>query len=466
MDSDCLICMGSHHSNDCNERKLQHCKDCHMFVQHCSDHSPVCSNKHWIYDVYDKLYVSMPPERCNIGFDCGFRFFQNNVWRKPCDGIDAYSTGNGILFRFKSDKDISLLSNEFVHARILVVVKGTDGTFNEKLVLMTSKKKMVVATLIDKPFNRVAAKQTYEADTSLILAVSGDCNPGITISLFPKNGLARHHELRYDSATKSFQIPHELTIDVATSMEMTTNSCDIVAVHRNFTQSFKFAGDQLNTDERCFECHLHAQKIEDHCHQCSVKWFVSQRRNVYVKIASIRCVLRFEKPPRLLMNGKLIGIAQDCYYFSPMADTLFKITRIGTIELLTTGFTRIRIPIVVEVVDGTTKIFKEKMVLMTSHDRTIVCANGSRHIDPANGLDVFKHNTPLMLCIEGNASTTVKVEVHSSGAKVHQYNIPYRVRENRFQIPSELDVSSKGFKLNMFDADLPQKNQKRSEAKY
>lgn len=464
MDSDCLICLGSHGSKECEERKLQHCADCHMFIRYSSDHSPVCGNKQWVYDVYDKLYASTPLVRCNIGFNCVFRFFQNKIWHKPCEDIDAYSTTSGILFRFKSDKDLSLLSNEFVHGRILVVVKDTDGAINEKLVLMTSKAKMMVATLIDKPFDRVAAEHTYGADTSLILAVSGDCNPVITISLFPKSGLARHHELRYDSTTKSFQIPFELTIDAANPVAMTTKSCDTVAVYTNFQQSLKAASGQQNTDERCFECHVPVQRIEDHMQECGAKWFISRNRNVYAKIPTIRCVIRFETPPRLFMNRKFKEIESDGIYFSPMSDTFFKIEKNGTIQLLTTGFTRIRIPIIVEIMNGALKTFKEKMVLVTSQDRTIVCAKDNRNMDPANGIVMCKHNTPLMVCI-GNTNTTVKLEVHSRGANLRVFEIPYRAGQNGFQIPSGLDISSKVFNLDHFDADLPEKKQKRSESK-
>lgn len=179
-----------------------------------------------------------------------------------------------------------------------------------------------------------------------------------------------------------------------------------------------------------------------------------------MKIATIRCVLRLEQPLRILINGTFVPIEHDTKFFSPMSDTLFKISGTGKIELLTTGFTRIRIPIVIEEVNGPKKIFKEKMVLMTSHDRTIVCAKGSRLIGPVDGPDGFKHNTPLILCFVGNADVNFKVEIHSRGANVDRYEIPYRVGENSFQIPRQLDVASKGFNLNMFDADVPHKKQK------
>lgn len=255
MDTDCLICMGAHQSSECKERKLQHCVSCHIYIRHCSDHSPICSHKRWIYDVYDDLYVSMPPARCNIGFNCDFRFFQNDVWRKPNEGIDAYSTGNGIYFNFTTDKDIALLSNGFVHARILVLVKDTNGDLNEKLVLMTSKMRMLLATPTNKPFNRETASRA-KTDTSLILAVGSVSSPVISISVFPKNGAARHLELRFGSATQSFVIPDELKIDTAMSVAATAQQCTTVAVYDNFKRSFEIAVDQQQQNDRCFECHV------------------------------------------------------------------------------------------------------------------------------------------------------------------------------------------------------------------
>lgn len=100
------------------------------------------------------------------------------------------------------------------------------------------------------------------------------------------------------------------------------------------------------------------------------------------------------------------------------------------------------------------------MILMTSQDRTIMCVKGSRPIDPANGFDMFKHNTAMMLCIKRNADAAVKVDNYSRGSKIDRFNIPYR--DTSYQIPHQLDVASKGFNMNMFDADLPQKNQKRN----
>lgn len=456
MDLDCMICMGPHASKDCNQRKLQHCSDCHIYIRHCSDHTSVCSKKSWIYDVYDELYARMPLQRCNIGFNQEVRFFMNDIWRKSYEGIEAYSANNGIYFHFATDRDLTVQSNRFVHGRILIIVKDMDGAFKQKLVLMTSKTKMILATVMDQPFNLSNAKQ-FTGDTSLILAVSGDCDPVITISLFPKNGRARHHDLCFDSAMKAFQIPDELKIVTAGSTPTDAQQpCTTIAICQAVsTHSYRNAIDEQHKDNRCFECHVPATGVDDHAQQCATKWFVSQYQDMYVKIPTVRCVLRFHKMPKILMDGKFVKIERDGLFFSPMSDTLFKTKVTGQVELLTTGFTRVRIPIIIED-DG---IFKEKLILISSHDRTIICAKGSRHVDPAKEPHAFKYNTPLMLCIKGDAGAALKIEVHSRGSNINRYEVPYR--KGSFEIPHHLDVSSKVFNLNMFDADLPQKKQKR-----
>lgn len=458
---DCLICMGSHTSKDCGERKLQHCKDCHVYIRHSSDHSVVCTNKGWIYDVYDGLYASIPRQRCNIGIDSDFRFFYGDTWRKPVEGIDAYSTTNGVYFSFKTDKDISLLSNGFAHARILVVVKGADGSFSQKLVLMTSQRKMMVAIPMDTLFDRANAKHTHQSDTSLILTVPGVCSPVISISLFPVNGEARHYAIRFDNATQTFAIPDELKIEAAMPTVNAAEHCTTVAeFQENFTRSFKEAVFQQQQNGRCFECHIPAKRVDDHAENCGSKWYVSRYEDIYVKIPAVRCVLRLGQPVRILKDGDFVEVPIDCTWFSPMADVLFKISAAGTIKILTSAFTRIRVPIVVDVVGAT---MKEKLVFVTSADRTMVCANSSRMCHPINAIGQFKSNTPIVLGIVGDVNTVLHVEIHSRGAYVHHYDIPlvFTDREGKFKIPEELDIASSKFNAASFDADIPQKKSKR-----
>lgn len=256
---------------------------------------------------------------------------------------------------------------------------------------MTSQKKMMIAIPIDMLFDRANAKHTHQSDTSLILTVPGECNPVISISLFPVNGETRYYDIRFDNATQTFAIPDELKIEAAMPTVNAAEHCTTVAqFQHNFTRSFEEAVIQQQQNDRCFECHVPAKRVDDHAEKCGSKWYISRYQDVYVKMSAVRCVFRLGQPVRILKDGNFIDVQIDCIYFSPMADTLLKISPAGTIELLTTAFTRIRIPIVI---DG--EMLKEKLVLVTSADRTIVCANSARICDPKNAIGQFKCNTPL-----------------------------------------------------------------------
>lgn len=248
------------------------------------------------------LYVRTPLQRCNIGFDHNVRYYMNENWRKSCEGIEAYSASSGIYFRFVADRDLEIHSNKFVHARILVVVKEPDGTFEQILVLMTSKNEMIIAIPVNQPFE-VANAQRYEQDTSLMLAVSGECNPAITVNVFPINGLARHHQIQYDRTTNPFRIPDELEIGAAVAAPTVASTSMTVAVYRAPTQSYGIAIHEEQNGDRCYECHVPALRANDHAQQCGSKWFVSLNRNVYVKSPTVRCVLKFKQSPWVLLNG-------------------------------------------------------------------------------------------------------------------------------------------------------------------
>lgn len=207
-DVDCLICFGSHASIECPERSKQHCPDCHVLVRHCSDHTPVCGSKTWIYNRFAGLYAKVPMERCIVSIDSPFRFLLDGCWRKGTDGMSIYSSETGAFFEFKSDNDLSLLSNKFVGIRIAIVVKESNK-FVEKLLLLTSKSQMIGVVHVDNDFNR----NHIDRNTSLVLCVSSD-TPVIKINVFPKNKPAREYSVRYNGETKKFNIPDGLRTDL------------------------------------------------------------------------------------------------------------------------------------------------------------------------------------------------------------------------------------------------------------
>lgn len=82
MDSDCLVCLGKHHSGDCPERTSHHCPNCHVLIKHCSDHATTCAIKTWLYASYSGFYARVPTQRFIIGFDSPFRLLMNGTWPK------------------------------------------------------------------------------------------------------------------------------------------------------------------------------------------------------------------------------------------------------------------------------------------------------------------------------------------------------------------------------------------------
>lgn len=118
---------------------------------------------------------------------------------------------------------------------------------------------------------------------------------------------------------------------------------------------------------------------------------------------------------------------------------------------MTTGYTRVRLPIILQ---ENSDRFVEKIIIMTSHDRDIVAAKGSRLVTENNVLEDHQHNTPLVLYMLENPEK-ITVEVHSSGGKKVTHQISYDQYEKKFRIPPELDVKTKNFQAMTFDAVLP-----------
>lgn len=470
MDSDCLICFGSHLTSECKDRKPQHCSDCHAFVNHSSDHSQICGKKDWLYRKYEDLYVKPLKERCMVTINSPFRILKDGCWRKTHDALEMYSAESGAFFQFISNNDISLLTTRFEPIRIAVVVKdkvGDSDIFDEKLLLSTCKKQIIIPTGMNKPFNRNESKKTHEWKTHLILAVSAADEPCIAITVFPVKSPPRELKLRYNKTKQIFIIPNDLMVDSSTDMyqydgivyAQLNDEVDLVADANAESESVADTECELvpNTQidepkvhlQKCFECHAEIHTMKDHAKSCSATWFISQPTNVYVKNPTIRCVLRFGSSFTFQLNKQLVKPHSGMRLFSSMADAFFKFDSDLQVSLLTTEFTRLRIPIVVE--------NTERIVLVTSQDRTMVAAKSSRLVNETNVLSDFEHNTPLVFNISGGKDTSVIIEIHSSGFKVNTYEIEYRQREKKFIVPDELDIKSNKFELNLFDAVMPAK---------
>lgn len=146
--------------------------------------------------------------------------------------------------------------------------------------------------------------------------------------------------------------------------------------------------------------------------------------------------------------------------FSSMADAYFEFESNTKLILRSTGFTRIRLPIAIAGNIGSTTTYMEKLVLMTSQDRTIVAAQSSRQMDGSNMVGEFEHNTPLVLIISGKNDTTFTLNIYSVGPKMDSHKIGYCKRDMKFVVPAALDVKSSTFIPKPFDANFSLKKVK------
>ena len=126
---------------------------------------------------------------------------------------------------------------------------------------------------------------------------------------------------------------------------------------------------------------------------------------------------------------------------------------------MTTGYTRIRVPIIVRKATGVLENLTEKLVLLTSADRTMVAALGSRQVTLESTLDdMFAHNTPLVVHFQPNQrGPSIALQIHSSNHPVLTHQIVYNGTLNKYIIPPQIDVKSSQFLPLEFDAPVPKK---------
>lgn len=461
-----------------------------MFIRHCADHTSVCGKKTWLYKKYAHLYAKSLTERFVIGINTPFRFFMDS-WRKGGDGLELYSPATGAFFRYKSDNDLAMLSCKFVGVRIQIVVKDS-GKFFEKLWLVTSKDKFIGAVHADKPFHSNDARDQH---TTLTLVVSAEQDPVIELTAFPKNKAARQYFIPYNRSAGMFNIPDGLNLKAIGSTsanafgdadaeqtqppvdtsEIGAQSVELIEYNESRNRMSYVATEFDRNDKNsnctvcfgahhskeceqgklgnCFECHVPIQKADDHAPLCTMThYFRSEQVRKYVKIPSVRCILSFKSPINVLQNGSFRMAQSGLRLFSDMADSYFKFESDRVMAVMTTGYTRIRLPIIVED-DGDTS--KEKLVLITSTDRAIVAVNGARTIAENNYIGDYEHNTPLVLSMKNPIG--LSIEVNSAGGNTRTFEIAYRQDIKKFQIPAELDIKSKNVPSMAFDAPMPTK---------
>lgn len=217
MDSDCLICFEDHSTADCPNRKPQHCPNCHIYIQHLSDHSSVCCMKQWSFQPYKNLTAKPPVQRYIIGCNVPLRFLYKGDWRKPFDGNELISPEYDVIVRFKNENDLSVLTRSFAPIRIALVVKE-NSKFITKLMLLASRHRFIVVKAVDEPFERNATKSKYQ--TTLVLAVSSVKQLCLSVMITPPRKLVSRYELKYDDSMKKFIIPEKLDLDTATNQKV------------------------------------------------------------------------------------------------------------------------------------------------------------------------------------------------------------------------------------------------------
>lgn len=148
-----------------------------------------------------------------MNFDSPIRFIKDGCFRKGTDGLELLTPESGAIFEFKSERDLTIQTTRFAPIRIVVVVKElveNKDVFYEKLVLLTSKKQIIVASKLNDVFDRNACSETHDWYTTLILVVPSKDSPSILLNTFPFNKPARFYKISYNQETKTFDIPSGL----------------------------------------------------------------------------------------------------------------------------------------------------------------------------------------------------------------------------------------------------------------
>lgn len=185
--------------------------------------------------------MNRPKDRCVIFINVPFQFLMNGCWRKGTDGLDMYSPVTSAFFQYKSEDDLSLLSNSFVGVRIVVLIKDSTK-FIQKLLLVTSKTLLIVAGQVDSEFNRNSAN---DRRTTLFLAMSAEDQRIININVFPKDKISHQYVLPSDQEAKKFKISLGLMVNMNGGSDAYGGFDD--------TQTNAQLDKQSNIDAQCFE---------------------------------------------------------------------------------------------------------------------------------------------------------------------------------------------------------------------
>lgn len=211
--------------------------------------------------------------------------------------------------------------------------------------------------------------------------------------------------------------------------------------------------------DRCYECHTPIHNENDHVTTCGFKKrFQSDYVDRYMNIPTVRFVVASNTEIFYVIDKSVRKIRAGIDLFSAVADVYIKPISSTKFAVLTTGFTRIRLPIVVKE-HGTAKNLVEKIVFMTSVDRTVVAAHSGRNVSVNTVLKDFEHNTPVVCFLnqEKGGDLNLSIEVFSASGSARNL-IEFDNRNKKYVIPSELDVRSQNWGSRPFDADIKKFN--------
>lgn len=153
-----------------------------------------------------------------VDLNSKFRVLKDGCWKKCWSGLAL--SHSGAIIDVLSDQKISVSTTSFESIRIAIVVK--DGvSFREKLLLLTSKKMFVVAADVNKDFDGNSVHHC----TTLVVAVSAEANPNISIMVLPSKSPIRKFELFFDKEQSKFNIPDEINVNIALNTDINCSAC-------------------------------------------------------------------------------------------------------------------------------------------------------------------------------------------------------------------------------------------------
>lgn len=200
----------------------------------------------------------------------------------------------------------------------------------------------------------------------------------------------------------------------------------------------------------CRECHKIIKRQSDHAQGCRFPpWGIINLPSVYGSQLKTRFAIEFDKPLRVFLGGDwktpIKGTEMSCF----MADCFIRFESNNNFLVKTTDFTRIRIPIVFKYLEGDSIFYKEKLVFVTSIDRTLMAARANRDYNPNDDIEPgLSQSTVLVIGLKA-CVPNIKISINVSG-KSEQFEISFNETTQKFDIPGDIDMTVSQFTRRPF----------------